>query len=281
MLYYLTVFIIVLVIISVNLFIRKIWRVRRYPHRETPSSLGLSYEEVWIPTNNNRKLFGWWSPGGNEHGKLIILQHGWGRNAERMLQYMDTLKALGYTMMAVDFRGHGRSDQDEFPNMYKFSEDIVSIVDYAQTRIGNNTEIAVIGHSAGGAAAISAAGRDKRIQKVITLGAPAHPRDVMEHEFNSRNMPKFISKLLLKYIEFRIGRKFDSFAPSEVISKSTAEILVIHGSEDKIVPVEQANKLGENRLDGRVRLWIMQGIGHSNFHDYPGFSQRLAEFIYN
>jgi len=273
--------IIFLILISISIFVGYIWKIEKYPHKRTPDALDLEFEEVSIPTKNNKNLYGWWIPGKESTNKVVILQHGWGRNLERMLRYINILKSESFHMLTFDFRGHGSSDREKFPNMYLFSQDIISALDYVENRLDNNKpiDITVLGHSVGGAATVSAAGRDSRIDRVVTLGAPAHPYDIMRYEFDKHNFPNFVSNTLLKFIEFRIKKSFNSFAPSCVIKMSSAKMLIIHGTEDKVVPVEQANKMVKNADKDKVKLLIMNGIKHSNFEDFPGFNQKLINFI--
>lgn len=273
------IFFLVLLLITARIFIRKIWKIQKGPHKATPSSLGLDFEEVWIPKDGAAPLFAWWINITSNSDKVIIFQHGWGRNAERMLPYINALKDTGAVMIAADFTGHGKSPDEKFPNMYLFSRDIQYIIDYAGKRIGKKVDVTVIGHSIGGGAAVSAAGRDSRITRVITLGAPSHPYDIMKYEFDRRGVPTFLSNLLIRYIEYKIGQKFDTFAPSEVISRSKANMLIVHGSLDKVVPVTQAEQLAARADKSLVQLWVMEGINHSNFIDYPGFARRMNTFV--
>ncbi len=85
---------------------------------------------------------------------------------------------------------------------------------------------------------------DKRIKSVVTGGAFAHPTSVMEFEFKKRKIPYYpFIWLIFKYMEYRIGTKFDEMAPSENISKSNAKFFLIHGIDDETVPIEQADEL--------------------------------------
>ena len=275
--YLIPIILIVLYFVSRS-FIRKVWEIKKTPSEKTPASIGLDYSDITIEKENGTFLYGWWIDH-KPSDTVLVFQHGWGRNAERMLQYMIPFKDSDFHMLAFDFTGHGSSDNDEFPNIYKFSRDLLTVMDHMEKVTGRSLKFILVGHSAGGAASVIAAGEDARIKKVITLGAPSHPYDIMSYEFKRRKVPKIISIFLLKLIENRIGRKFDSFAPSNLIERSKAEFLIIQGTDDSVVPLVQAEKLIKKADPEKTDLWIMNGIRHGNFPDYPGFARRLNEFV--
>ena len=105
----------------------------------------------------------------------------------------------------------------------KFSEDIRAAVDYLLVQgAGQPVSIGVVGLSVGGGAAIHAAAADQRIRSVVTVGAIAHPVDVMRMEFAKRRLPYYpVGWLMLKYLQLRIGVNFNSIAPVNVIPRAS------------------------------------------------------------
>ncbi len=256
------------------------WRNPKVPSRRTPADRGIAFEEVRFPTARGRTLYGWWIPGAaGAPQPLVVLVHGWGRNAERMLPYLPILHPLGVHLLAFDARHHGRSDEDSYSSMPKVSEDIRAAVDFALTRPGVDPgRVAVLGLSIGGAASIHAAAHDRRIRAVVTAGAFADPRDslVMPGRWSFLLRPAL--PLAFRYIEWRIGARFAEIAPEAVIARAAARFLIVHGDADAVIPVAQAYRLA--RAGGeRAELWIMPGRGHSDTHLEPGYPERLAAFL--
>ena len=183
------------VVVAMDLTIKRVYRYTKKPHEITPAASGIPYEEIHFPTGNNRRLYGWWIPARNESlgtSPTVILVHGWDRNLKRTLPYVRALLPTGYNLLAFDLRSHGSSDPDTYPNMLKFSEDISGAVDYLTTRASKvSSEIGVIGLSVGGGAAIHAAASDERISVAVTVGAIAHPVDVMKLEFAKKRLPYY------------------------------------------------------------------------------------------
>ncbi len=262
----------VLVLITVG------WRNPRVRHRRDPSSLGVDFEEIRVPAVGGKTLYGWWIPCGTSGAPVVILVHGWGRNVQRMLPYVKMLQPAGFDLLAFDARHHGSSDEDGYASMPKFAEDIVSAVDWAERRRGSEVRIGVLGLSVGGSAAILASSRDDRIAAVATVGAFAEPRDPRA------TLGRFWwilgpgLPLAFRFVEWRMGLRFKSFAPENVIGRSRCPFLLIHGTEDSVIPLRHARRLAA-AAGASARLWIIPGRDHSDPHLEPAMADTLAAFF--
>ena len=259
-----------------------VYRNPRKVHQRTPEKFNISFREVRFPTKNNRTLYGWWIPvKDNQPVPTIVLIHGWGRNVERMMPYIRQLHASGYNLLAFDSRNHGSSDPDHYSSMLKFAEDIICAVDFVQKQPeADSQRIGLLGLSIGGAASIYAAAHDSRIRSVVTVGAFAHPGDVMRYEFRQYHIPYFpFVWLLFKYVELRIGAKLDAIAPVKNIQQASASILLIHGQKDVVVPLEQAHQLEQAGRPEKVRLWVVPEKGHSDCHFHREFWGKVEAFL--
>lgn len=271
-------------VLAMDLTIKRVYRYHKKPHESTPAAFGIPFEEVRIPTGNSRRLYCWWIPASTElsHPRpTTILAHGWGRNLERMMPYVLKLRPMGYNMLAFDLRSHGSSDRDAYPNMLKFSEDIRAAVDFlAQRSAGDPITTGVLGLSVGGGAAIHAAAVDERIEATVTVGAIAHPIDVMRTEFAKRRLPYYpIGWLMLKYLQLRMGVNFERIAPVNVIPDARAKIFLIHGDNDTVVPLEQGERLHQAGNAAKVQFWAVPDCGHSDCHEHPDFWDRIDSFL--
>ena len=248
-------------------------------HTTTPKDEGINFEEVSIPTKNNKKLFGWWLKA-DQKAPTIILMHGWGRNAGRLIPYIKNLQGKGFNLLAFDTRHHGNSDPDKFSSMVKFAQDISACIDFIEPKPTTEKEnIFLIGLSIGGAASIFAAAADSRIKKIITIGAPSNPANVMSMHIRKKHIPLPIIWLAFKVMEMRIGKSFTELSACNNISKTKAQILLIHGTDDKVVPFSQANLILDAANNGQAKLWAITGKGHSNCHYEGDFWVRVIEFL--
>ncbi len=255
------------------------WRTPRGTPCRTPATFGIEFVEVRVPTANSRSLAAWWIPVGVRPRPAIVLVHGWGRNRERMLPYIEMLHPARFHLLALDARHHGASDRDGHASMKKFSEDIRAAVSYLETRPEvDRDRIGVLGLSIGGSAAIHAAARDPRIRAVVTVGSFAHPRAAMlamglGHPLLAPGMP-----LAFRIAEWRVGARFDDLAPERHIAHIAGRALLVHGEDDRVVPVGDLERL-RCSSDGRAEAWRVPGRGHSDPHLEPGFGARIIGFL--
>ena len=106
----------------------------------------------------------------------IILLHGssvYGRKLPLIQVLAAKFYDLGYTVLSIDMRGYG--DSDDPPNLteknFDFADDVISAIDFLKKNTDIDTsKIYVIGHSWGGAVALNATFRDKRIKKAVLFG---------------------------------------------------------------------------------------------------------------
>jgi pimeloyl-ACP methyl ester carboxylesterase len=262
---------------AVNKGLLHLFRNQKQPHQHTPEQYGLSFDPVRFPTKKALSLYGWWIPAQDEAAPTLILVHGWGRNVERCLPYIQQLHKTGYNLLAFDSRNHGSSDGDGFSSMPKFSEDILAAVDFVTKEKGAEA-LGIIGLSIGGAASIYAVAHDDRIQCTVTIGAFAHPADVMLDDFKKRRFPLLFAGPLFRYVEYKIGVPLEKIAPLNNIGNIKTPILLIHGENDATIPLEHGRRLHKAALE-RANLWIVPGKGHSDCHLHPEFWTQLQAFL--
>ena len=246
---------------------------------ELPGDLPFEIKEVDIPTEKNKKLYAWWIPV-DAGAPTIIFIHGWGRNAQRMMTYLNEFCCQGFNLLAFDARSHGNSESDGHTNMLKFAQDISHVIDFVsgQKEIQNNN-FYLVGLSIGGAASIYAAAHDERVKKVVTVGAFARPVTVMTKQLKARHIPYYpIIWLFYKFIKLSQQLDLEAIAPVNHIASAKAKFLLIHGIDDDVVPVEEGKKLKAAAGD-KAELWLMPNRGHSNCHQEEGFWERLMKFF--
>lgn len=275
--------IILLLLLLLGIIFRMMMKGFKNPerkHQRIPADEGVQFEEIRFKTKNDRSLYGWWIFKDSSY-PTIILVHGWGRNVERMMPYLVFLNKKKYNLLAFDARNHGNSEKDRHSTMKKFAEDISSSIDFVNQQTNtDHAPIGIIGLSVGGAASIYASAHDNRISSLVTVGAFANPLDVMKLELKKRHVPYWpVGWILLYIVQLVVGLSFNKIAPEKHIKKSPARILLIHGTHDKTVPVSHADRLMTNASRTNTTLWKIEGKGHSNCNEEPGFWTKIEDFF--
>jgi uncharacterized protein len=267
----------VLAVLVLNYLIRTSLTAPRV--RESGVPEGLPWREVRIQTVRGKTLFGWFIPAAERAPALAIL-HGWGGNAEMMLPLAKPLHDAGYALLLFDARCHGRSDGDSFASLPRFAEDLAHAVDWLQAQGEvDETRVGVIGHSVGAGAALLLATRRHDLAAVVSLAAFSHPAAMMRRWLKSRRIPFWpLGTYILFYVQHIIGYRFDDIAPARSIRVVNCPVLLVHGTEDEVVPIGEAREIYANRKNNQVRLLSMSG-SHDEYAEMERHIETVIEFL--
>lgn len=276
-----TLLAIALVIAGLNWLIRHSLRAPRIPEQGSPAQRGLVYQTVSIPGVRNKQLFGWYIPApDNARAPAVAVLHGWGSNAEMMLPVAVPLNQVGYAVLLFDARCHGRSDDDNFASLPRFAEDLDCALAWLVQQPGvDAANIAVLGHSVGAGAVLLAASRRKDIAAVISVAAFSHPASMMRRFLAARHVPYMpLGWYVMRYVQRIIGHRFDAIAPRHTITQIRCPVLLVHGSDDTIIPVSEAREIHAQRRSDAVQLLILPGE-HDSSAELERHADKLLAFL--
>ncbi|ABI56877.1 alpha/beta hydrolase [Alkalilimnicola ehrlichii MLHE-1] len=231
----------------------------RVPPTQGLADHGVVGETVRIPTYRARTLVGWWLPG--QGPGTVVITHGWGANRELMLPLGKRLQAAGWNVLLFDARNHGDSEGDAFSSMPRFAEDTEAALAWVRARPGMaKAPVALLGHSVGAAAVLLAASRRSDISAVVSLSAFASPDDMMRRWLADKGLPFFpVGWYVLRYVERVIGHRFDAIAPVTTLPRVRCPVLLVHGRDDQVVPLCDAERLLASRGDTPAVLHLLPG----------------------
>lgn len=255
------------------------FRAPRIRETGTPADNGFAFESVRIPTVRGRYLFGWLLPAPGAAQTVVVL-HGWGSNAELMLPVATPLRRAGLNVLLVDARNHGHSDSDTFSSLPRFAEDLGQAILWLKSQHPHRARrIAVLGHSVGAGAALFEAARNPEIAAVISIGAFAHPAEVTRRYLRRLRLPHFAIFLVMRYVEWVIGYRFEVIAPINTLCKVNCPVLLVHGLDDQTVPVEDARRIVSNCRIPNVRLLEIADAGHDSTDQIERHAGELLRFL--
>jgi uncharacterized protein len=61
-----------------------------------------------------------------------------------------------------------------------------------------------------------------------------------------------------------IGHRFETIAPMNTVTRITCPVLLVHGSDDRVVPLEDARSIHKRCRDPQTRLLEIDGAGHDS-----------------
>ena len=195
---------------------------------------------------------------------IAIVSHGFMAFQDTVRQYAEAMAEMGYVSYCFDFCGgcvvKGKSDGSttEMSVMTEV-EDLKAVIQYAQSReYVNSEEIVLMGCSQGGFVSAIAASRlqDKISKLVLFYPALCIPDDaragkMIFAKFDPEHIPDIVRcgpmKLGKCYVEDVIG-----IDPYQEIKEFTGDVLIVHGTRDKIVDIEYSKRAYELYLGNRV-----------------------------
>jgi dipeptidyl aminopeptidase/acylaminoacyl peptidase len=177
----------------------------------------------------------------------------------------ETFCTNGFITLIFNFRGSGQS-QGNF-DLNGWTQDLKSAIDsiYSFDDV-KKSRLALMGSSGGAAVSICVAAADPRISSLVTLACPAEldfiPRD------KSQELIAYFRKIgVIKDTNFPPSLEnwldgFNAVSPLRYIHHiSPRPLLLIHGDQDNIVPIEHAHRLYKQAQDPK-ELVIIPGAGH-------------------
>ena len=208
-------------------------------------------------------------PFGTIRGTVVLL-HGRMSRKENFLAVAVRFCAGGYRCIIPDLPAHGDSP---LSNVHFGSTDFEATLPeklhhelLAKGEIGNEP-VSLWGMSMGGAFATSAASRNPDYWKSLTVIASFDHLDQVVAE-KARGYAGPLAHLLAEAVRhttiFRGGCDPAKSQPATWASKVTTPVLVIHGSDDNLIPFESGNRL-YNAFASTSKAWmIVEGAAHSN-----------------
>jgi len=241
-----------------------------HPLRYVPGpdwTLPANGEDVWVTVASGERVHGWFVRAPAQPAvATVMFCHGNGGNLTNVAWVAEYLSTRGFDTLIFDYRGYGRSDgriRDEW-GLYADAE---AIYDHLTRERGVAAErLVIFGQSLGSTAAIDVASRrpcaalvvESGLSSASDMGAVAFPW-----------LPRFLHSLAKN--RFESARK---------IADVKCPVLVTHGTNDPVIPVDQGRKLYEAARDPK-RLVIIEGGDHNLFGNGGGkYLTTITDFIH-
>ena len=230
-------------------------------------------DDVWIDfssaeTGQPVRLHGLWHPHPDLRQRadapVLLYLHGARWNVTGSAFRIRRMQELGFSVLAVDYRGFGKSTQ-ELPSETLAAEDARAAWDWLAQQHPDRPRY-IFGHSLGGAIAIDLATRVQDERGTLVEGTFTSIPDVVS-TFRWGWLP--ISPL--------ITQRFESVRK---VADIGSPLLVVHGSEDRLIKPELGQKLFE-AARGPKAFVLVEGGSHHNTNSVgqPQYRQALAELF--
>ena len=201
------------------------------------------------------------TPGADGRRDLVVIGHGVTAHRDRpwLIALSQALGHAGISSLRFSFAGNGDSEgRFEDSTITKEVDDLRRVLNAA-----DGWQLAYVGHSMGGAVGVLCAASESRISALVSLAGMVHIEQFMQTHFGDlrpgRDMmfDKPNCPLTQAFLDdaARIGSLLDH-AP-----RVSVPWLVVHGTADEIVPLQDSLDLREATGDG-FELIQLPGVDH-------------------
>ncbi|NMB40796.1 MAG: alpha/beta fold hydrolase [Firmicutes bacterium] len=244
----------------------------------------MKVEEIQIGVAEGLTLKGWayWpGPGENQaewkETPLLILCHGVPRSklvpaGERKKDNDGGYAALaerclaeGFPCFHFNFRGTGESEGNF--DVLGWTRDLAAVLDYWEERDRYNKGFYLWGFSVGGAVSCCVAANDPRVKGLAMAASLAEFKTIITPWDLERRIDNFRKIGIIRDPSFppdpgRWLKETFSVNPLECVNKiAPRPLLIVHGTEDEVIPVMHAEALYEQAGDS-AELMLLDGAKH-------------------
>ncbi len=256
-----------------------------------------------------RIVYDVWTPD-TQPRAVVVLAHGLGEYARRYDHVAQRFGEAGLVTYALDHRGHGRSGGKRMlvRNVSEYTADFDTLVGIAK-REHPGLKCIVVGHSMGGGIVFAYGVERPDNYDLMVLSAPAvaaqdlvHPLVALTAKMLGVILPGLpVTELELEAISrdpavveaymndplvyhgrvpagvgralLQVGETMPQRAPA-----LTAPLLVVHGSDDRLIPTDGSHRLVECVGSSDVELKVYPGLYHEVFNE-PERDQVLDDVV--
>ncbi|MFW0759496.1 alpha/beta hydrolase [Pseudomonas sp. H11T01] len=217
-----------------------------------------------------QSIHGWWWPAERANAPAILYLHGVRWNLTGQLFRIEQLRALGYSVLAIDYRGFGQS-QGDLPSETSVYEDARIAWERLKVLQPDASKRLIYGHSLGGAVAIDLAAELGQTAAKDHTPVPARGL-IIESTFTSlADVATAVANTSLP-VRWLLSQKFDSI---DKIAEIHMPLLVVHGLDDRYVPPRFSEQLFNAALEPK-HLLLVPGATHNNSMSLGGQTYRKA-----
>lgn len=243
-----------------------------------PETFSFPYKHITIPTEDQLNLSAWWLPVPQSLKPVIIIIHGLAASKEHMISHIMLCQKLGFSVLALDLRGHGDSDPSFTSIGYHEQKDVHSALRYLEKQ-GEKSFI-LWGTSMGAVTAIHVAADTTADVRGCILDAPFDTlKNTLAHHAKLMfGLPRFPLLPLTFYIlEQKMKFSLDHIDSLKAAEKITSPILFLAGEKDERMPPSLIEKIHEKAP--KSHLHIMKDQKHE-FRDFDeDLSRTITDFL--
>lgn len=227
------------------------------------------FKDIYITTFDNLKLHGYYVCQKDTH-KWAITVHGYMSDAFSLSTKALHYNKLGYNVLAVDLRAHGKSEGNYIGMGYHDAKDIIYWINYIISK-DKDAEILLHGVSMGAATVMIASPLCNNLKNVkVIIEDCGYTSALAQFKFQLRrlfNLPSFpILNIANLTVKIKAGYFLKEASPIQSIKNTKVPIMFIHGDLDTFVPFSMLDELFNSCKSPKQKL-VIKGASHAHAED--------------
>ncbi len=254
----------------------------RRPSGPAPSG---SSETVRARGGDGVALAGRWIAAERPSGRVAVLIHGFGDGPGAMvLDRAPAILARGWNVATIDLRGYGESEGPYSTLGPREADDLRAWLDVLAGLVPPGEPFAPIlwGRSMGAAIALRAGVADGRVRALVLEAPMVDLRTSLETVLRRKRLPMASA---LAWLILRRGGRIAGVAPArpgmlELAPRFDRPAVVVHGSDDDLIPSAAARELAESFPTPAAFLEV-PGARHADVARIggPALLERMTAFL--
>lgn len=191
---------------------------------------------------------------------IVLFLHGNAGNLETWFTHADFWLTTGFDVLMPDYRGFGKST-GHIENEAQLNDDVMHMWKFVAANYPNK-KVVFYGRSLGTALAAKLA--TEVPADLVVLVSPYESMTQMGREYYPW-VPPFVLRYPLK--------------TNELLPQIHAPILLLHGTEDKLISIEHSRRLV--KLNPQARLVEIEGANHGDIHNFDAYTDTLKQTLHD
>jgi len=245
---------------------------------------GLERTRYEFSSDKGQTIVGYMYSSGTEQKAIIVFSHGYGAGGHN--SYMPAINFFaqnGYYVFAYDATGNDESGGKGIGGVPQGVIDLNYAISYVEES-GNfpDLPIGLFGHSWGGYSVSNVLTYHPEVEAVIECSGPNSSTDLVEGGGSKVVGP--VIHVLMPVIKVYERAKYGEYATNSALTgfaSTDAEIMIVHSSDDNIVPIEYGYDIYYDAFkdDPRFTFIRLEGKGHNLFLNVNNNPELYESFV--
>lgn len=242
----------------------------------------VNHQSFTLHTNSGLPVEGWWLKRDSARG-AVLLFHGLAGSRQSCLAEAAAFFNMGYHVLMIDFRGHGKSGGSVTTYGARETEEVHLLYEYA--RLQGISNIVLWGISMGGSTILKAMHDYPAMQpKAIIAEAPFDRlQDHLKGRARTLGFPEQpFAWLVTGWISLERGFNGYRYSMERYVPDIKCPVLLQWGSLDALVTRAEMQMIYDKLGSARKQWAVYEGIGHASFlREDPAMWQRTVDGFLN